>query len=264
MKAITVVACTACLLALGPCSYGQRFATLYNIADDFPVGLTQTGGVLYGATDAGSGTGNCGTVFELLPPALGGGSWTPVVLHSFIFGIGGPDGCVPLAAPLLGAGGVLHGVTSQGGVNSPPNFGTLYGVRPPAIPGGTWTETVLYDFGTPGTNIDYPTSSLVKGPRGSFYVASSTPNLCHLLPPASPGGAWTAKVIYSLRSPPPAIALNSLVAGPGGVLYGTSSGGPHLGEVVQFTPPADRGGAWTETLLHMFTGVGNQLATPLR
>jgi len=162
---------------------------------------------------------------------------------------------------VVGAGGILYGVTTQGGVNSPPNFGTLYAVLPPATPGGTWTEDVLYDFGAPGTNIDYPVSDLVKGPGGSFYVLTSAENLCQLQPPTSPGTAWTATVLYSFLNGPDGVALNSLIGGPVGVLYGTSPGGP--GAVLQFSPPTTPDGAWTETVVHQFGENGTVVDNPI-
>jgi hypothetical protein len=273
MKSIVVVTCAVCLIALAPRSYGQHFATLYSISGDLPVGLTSAKGVLYGATSGGGGNGpgSCGTVFDLQPPDSRGGPWTPVVLYSFIFGVGGPDACQPLSAPVVGAGGVLYGVTSQGGVNPPSDFGALYAVQPPATPGGTWTEEVLYSFGTPGTNISTPASNIAPGPAGSYYVLTTggdtgPPVLAQLRPPASPGGAWTGAVLYSFPGGPGFVRPNSLVAGPNGVLYGTNDfGGRSAPDAVfQLTPPAAPGGAWTETVIHsFFTRGGGPVNNPI-
>jgi uncharacterized repeat protein (TIGR03803 family) len=48
----------------------------------------------------------------------------------------------------------------------------------------------------------------------------------------------------------------ALVIGENGVLYGTTSTGGDTGNgtVFQLAPPAAAGGAWTETVLHNFTG----------
>jgi uncharacterized repeat protein (TIGR03803 family) len=48
-----------------------------------------------------------------------------------------------------------------------------------------------------------------------------------------------------------------VVIGPGGVLYGTTEdGGPiTAGTVFSLTPPATKGGSWTEAILHGFTGI---------
>jgi uncharacterized repeat protein (TIGR03803 family) len=50
--------------------------------------------------------------------------------------------------------------------------------------------------------------------------------------------------------------LGSLTPGPGGVLYGTtaSGGGANAGTVFELTPPATGQGAWTETVIHSFSG----------
>jgi uncharacterized repeat protein (TIGR03803 family) len=47
----------------------------------------------------------------------------------------------------------------------------------------------------------------------------------------------------------------TVLLGPNGVLYGTTSGGAsNYGAVFELTPPASSGGSWTETILHSFTG----------
>ena len=249
MKSIAVVSCAACLIALAPRSYGQRFATLYSVTGEGPVGLAASHGALYVASDA-FGTGP-GQIFELSPPAAPGGSWTETVLHSF----GGPgDGSEPELAP-LDVTGTLYGTTSAGGAYY---VGVFYQLQPPTSPGSSWVETVLYDFGAPETNYGYAASGLVEGPGGSFYVLTTTPNLRQLLPPTSPGGAWTAAVLYSFPGFP---ALNSLVVGPNGVLYATSFGGP--GAVFQFTPPTTPGGAWAETVIHQFADRDGPVDNPI-
>jgi hypothetical protein len=64
-------------------------------------------------------------------------------------------------------------------------------------------------------------------------------------------------VLYSF--PFPSGPQNSLVAGPNGVLYGTSIYGastPTYGDVFQLTPPKVPGGAWTATVVHSFAQKG--------
>jgi len=53
---------------------------------------------------------------------------------------GQPDGSNPPAGVVIGEGGVLYGTTSFGGAS---NAGTVFQLKPPASPGGAWTETVL-------------------------------------------------------------------------------------------------------------------------
>jgi len=241
MKLIAVLTCTVCLTALAPRSYGQHFATLYSITGDNPIGLTWAGRALYGTTFAYGGTGfNCGTAYRLQPPPAVGGIWVGTVLYSFPDGLDEP--CSPAGGPVVGASGTLYGTTVEGG---PYLFGVFYGLQPPSSSGGAWTENVLYNFDDPTTKVGYAASSLVPGPGGSFYVLTSTLNLCQLQPPASPGGLWSATVLYSF--PNDGEAPTSLVAGSNGILYGTSHD-----SAFRLKPPSKPGGAWTETVLHAF------------
>jgi len=59
----------------------------------------------------------------------------------------GSDGWHPVGVPAVTKNGDLLGVTNAGG---PYNLGTVYKLSAPKTRGGTWTETILYDF--PGGN----------------------------------------------------------------------------------------------------------------
>jgi len=85
-----------------------------------------------------------------------------------------------------------------------------------------------------------------------------------LTPPSAAGGAWTETIIYSFQgdadgSRPQA----TLVAGPGGILYGTTEedGATQFGTVFALSPPEAGGTAWTKTILWNFTG-GNDGGYP--
>ena len=77
--------------------------------------------------------------------------------------------------------------------------------------------------------------------------------------------------IYAFGHQPDAHAPGGLVLGPDGALYGVgASGGTYgYGAVFRLQPPSSSGGAWTETVLHSFTGqngdgiVGGYLTTPV-
>src|SRR5580700_211339 len=83
------------------------------------------------------------------------------------------------------------------------------------------------------------------------------------------GAAPQEAVIYSFQGGSDgSYPYAGLLAGPGGVLYGTTTagGGGGCGEigcgtVFQLTPPGAAGGAWAETVLYRFTG-GNDGAIP--
>jgi uncharacterized repeat protein (TIGR03803 family) len=76
--------------------------------------------VVYGTTPSG-GQSDAGTVFELLPPAKSGGSWTEEVLWNFH---GLPvGGSAPNGGLIRDAAGHLYGTTSVGGTQCAPPVG---------------------------------------------------------------------------------------------------------------------------------------------
>ncbi len=123
---------------------------------ELPVGkmVFDSAGNLYGATTQGGGfcaPAQCGTVFELSPPAQKGGSWTETVLYIFK-GNASQDGNVPAGGLVLDSQGNLYGTTGYGGtgdcvlLGTKVGCGTLYELSPPSQQSGSWTETVLYSF----------------------------------------------------------------------------------------------------------------------
>lgn len=221
-----------------------------------------SGGVLYGVTYYG-GTNDLGTVFALTPPALPGGAWTESVLHSF-----GAyrDGANPDSPMVIGSGGVLYGSTVYGGNRED---GTVFSLTPPPSPVGQWTEAVLHRFTGDG-----PPSGVTISPDGVLYGttgfggSSNFGTVYELAPPASPGGAWRMKVLYSFTYDSGVHPQTGVAIGSGKVLFGTtpSGGAFNCGTIYALAPPAVTGGAWTETLLYTFTGGadgGMPLASPV-
>ena len=228
------------------------FTTLYEFAGPPNDAYRPNGSLVFDAgriigTTTGGPT-SVGTVFELTPPATPGGAWTEQILHSFA--CCGPDGSDPeYAGVVIGAGGVLYGTTAYGGTNG---SGTVYSVTPPTTQGGSWTETVLYSFQS-GSGGGQPFSTVAIGPDGSLYC--TTPELgggpydlgkaIQIVPPSSPGGAWTGKVIHSFHGAPDGGADpgGGLAIDANGAIYGATSGGgvAGIGTVFQLTPPAPAG-----------------------
>lgn len=216
-------------------------------------GLAWASGVFYGTTVLG-GAYNQGVVYSLTPPG-GGAGWTYSVLYSF--GAYPSDGSSPDGNVTVGPNGVLYGMTVVGGTS---NAGTVYALAPPASPGGVWTETTLYDFTRQSSIIDTH-AGVVIGSGGVLYGATQaggTANLgmvFSLTPPSVPGGAWTETTLYSFKGTPDGSApLDSLVIGPNGSLYGTTSTGgtSNNGTVFELTPMG--GGVWRESVLYSFGG----------
>jgi uncharacterized repeat protein (TIGR03803 family) len=160
-------------------------------------------------------------------------------LHSFS---GSGDGASPFASLVIGNGGVLYGTTQTGGTAG---MGTVYSVKPPASPGGSWTETVLHTF-TGGSDGASPYAGVVVGSHQilygtTFYGGSSNLGTVYsLTPPASPGGVWTETVLYNFAGgvADGANAEAPIVLDSGGVLYGTSDfgGASNAGTVYSLTP----------------------------
>jgi uncharacterized repeat protein (TIGR03803 family) len=168
--------------------------------------------------------------------------------------------------------GTALGGTSGGGM--------VFELIPPAVAGGAWTVTVLYNFTGQGGDGAGP-AGVAIGAQGVLYgvtglggTSSSCSGGCgtvfSLSPPASSGGAWTESVLHSFGRndgyQPVSVAIGS-----GGVLYGmTWAGGTSAncgaggcGTAFSLTPPAAAGGSWTETVLHDFTSQGGDGSFPL-
>jgi uncharacterized repeat protein (TIGR03803 family) len=194
-------------------------------------GFTIVRGVLYGATAGGGTSLNWGTIYSLIPPASAGGLWTKATLYAFL----GPrtdDGGGPYAPPVRGSGGIFYGTTTAGtffGDSSP--RGTAYSLSPPATPGGVWTESVLYTFQkSSGGNSPY--APLIVKSNGTLFgtapfgYLSGYGTAFELLPPSSPGGAWSERVLHSFgKGSDGQNPLGGLVLGSGGVLFGTTENG---------------------------------------
>jgi|HubBroStandDraft_6_1064221.scaffolds.fasta_scaffold119556_2 hypothetical protein len=102
-------------------------------------------GNLYGATqDDGSAScrsaNECGTVFQLAPPAKQGDTWTETVLYVFK-GNASNDGATPFSGLVIDNLGNIYGTTGYGGtgdcilLGSKLGCGTVYELSPPAQQG---------------------------------------------------------------------------------------------------------------------------------
>jgi hypothetical protein len=266
-----------------------------------PVGsmVFDKSGNLYGATtDGGSkscaSAGQCGTVFQLTPPAHQDDPWTETVLYVFK-GNASNDGATPVGGLVIDSSGNLYGTTAYGGtgdcvlLGSKLGCGAVYELSPPAQKGGVWTETVLYSF--PSAKQGYfPNGDLVFDRAGNLYGATTFGGgkgsscdgfyqycgaVFKLSPPKQKGSAWTEKVLHSFagvatgqQSGDGANPNGGLVLDSKGAVYGTTyyggdnqkgtcqggAWGTGCGIVFKLTPPTKRGGAWTEKMLYLFQG----------
>src|SRR6202521_4576959 len=148
-----------------------------------PVGAVvfDQAGNLYGATTEGGASScvsvaQCGTVYQLAPPAKQGDPWTETVLYVFK-GNASNDGASPAGGLLIDSAGNLYGTTAYGGtgncvvLGTRMGCGTVFEISPPQQKGGKWTEAVLYSFPTPKQGF-VPVGDLAFDSAGNLYGAT--------------------------------------------------------------------------------------------
>jgi hypothetical protein len=217
--------------------------------------------------------------------------WKEKVLYSFQ---GGTDGATPAGGVVFDKQGNLYGVLQDYG---PPSCapmgnycGTVFQLTPPVQKGGSWTETLIYQFQGKGSNdASLPNGGLIRDAAGNLYgvtayggtgdcvllgVKAGCGTVYELSPPTQKGGAWKETILYSFPTTKQGYFPNGdLVFDSAGNLYGatTFGGGKgttcdgfyggNCGAVFEVSPPKTKGGKWTEKVLHSFKG-GTDGANP--
>jgi uncharacterized repeat protein (TIGR03803 family) len=131
------------------------------------------------------------------------------------------DGLTPEGGLIIDQQGNLYGTTTLGGsgpcvlLGSPAGCGIVYELSPPTQKGGPWTETILYNF-QGGNDGYFPIGDLAFDKHGNLYGATWFG-----------GGQGTGCNQYY---------------------------GGNCGTVFKLSPPKQKGGAWTEKVLHSFAG----------
>lgn len=158
---------STCLSSQG---HAGSLETIYRFAAGSDGAYPQAGvtadpaGNLYGTTTSGGGSGDSGTVYRLLRPAMVGGRWAEQILHSFQ---GATEGGGPVAPVTLDGSGNIYGTALGGGVNS---GGTAFKLDSSA----NWAITILYSFTGTATNPASPDTGLTFGPGGLLYGSTET------------------------------------------------------------------------------------------
>ena len=250
--------------------------------------------ILYGTTRSGGGTDSCdypldynfnfgcGVVYSLTPGA--DGTWNYATLHAF----NGSDGSSPAGSLAIGSGPggevVLYGTASGGGTGSCPTgigetgCGTIFSLTASA-PGGSWTFSVLHNFGFAEGSMPLAGVTLGSTPGGRTVLYGGTvfggyapqasfpggPVPCNSAGPpdgrvdlgcgtifaltrTSEGGSWTLTVLYYFDggadggSPSQPLVIGGSSANP--VFYGTTPG-----SVFSLTGPPSAAGLWNLTVL---------------
>lgn len=216
-------------------------------------------GDLYGATET--------SVFELSPPAEKGGAWTFTLLHDFVCCTS--DGWSSLAGLVRDSQGNLYGTTEWGGSYTGEycaylGCGTVFEVSPPSLPGGAWTETVLYRFAGEPDGFD-PFGALTLDSHENLYGTtysggSGGGGTVFELSPR--GAAWTETILhnFSYGRTDGAVPVGTLIFDRLGNLYGATEFGGNpcefddarygCGTVFELSPGANN--SWSETLLDLF------------
>ena len=233
---------------------------LYNLGDGTEPSLPYAGliedseGNFYGTTELG-GANNQGTVFELSPASSGG--WTATVLYSFG---GEPDGAQPHGGLLLDSTGNLYGTTNFGGsTNCSQGCGTVFKLAPGSP---TWSESVLHAF-TGGSDGQEPNARLVLDSQGNLYgttmLGGNAGTVCAsgcgtVFRLALASSSWQESVLYAFTGGKDGAApYAGLTIDSAGNLYGTASAGGSTGSGTVFKL-TQGSSAWTETVLHAFSG----------
>jgi uncharacterized repeat protein (TIGR03803 family) len=231
-------------------------------------------GILYGTTTAGGGrgdcSGSCGTVYQIAPPAAHGNAWRESVLYSFA---GEDDGSVPNDGLIADSSGALYGTTIFGGAS---NLGTVFKLSPPRRGLSTWLESALYAFSGENGDGSEPNAGLIADAKGNLYGTTAfgggDGTVFELKPPAKGRSDWTELVLHSFGGGADgASPVGSLIGDARGDLFGeTDAGGIPggcdgygCGVVFELVAPASNRTAWTERILHTFSGGMDDYGEPL-
>jgi hypothetical protein len=186
--------------------------------------------------------------FSMLLTTAGSASSTYRVLYSFYgkYGVGGPNGGPPLAAPVLDPNGNLYGPAGGGTGNSvrcSGPCGVVYKMTRRAD--GNWSESVALNFST-YFDLAAPESPVTFDDQGNLYGTSGGGighNWVYRLTPGN--GGWGFNLIYQSYSNDP----GGLVADGAGNVYGFLGQG--AGAVGALSPAS---GPWVYTDLYNFCG----------
>lgn len=220
--------------------------------------LIAKSGEIYGTTTDGGRYGG-GTVYQLAVPAKTGDPWTETVLYNFT------EGEEPLWGVVADSKGRLYGTTYYGGSHK---NGSVFRLTPPSQPGGSWTETTLYNFNGYGLLSQAYPSSVIVDASGALYGTTGALNgvnagvVYQLAPPSGTGRGWTQNILYSFGgiTGDGIYPEGGLIFDSAGALYGNTLEGGLFGSgtVFELSPPSEQGGAWTESVLYSFSqGTGD-------
>ncbi len=201
-------------------------------------------GTLFGTTTAGGAAG-AGTVYSLRGN-------TETVLYSFAGGTA--DGADPQAGLVMDAKGNLYGTTHAGGATG---NGTVFELVAPKHKSGTWTEKVLYSFGT-GTDGVAPVGRVAFDSAGNLYGTTSAGGTIGYgtVFQLQPGSTWHETILHNFQNTDDGnTPYAGLVADSAGNFYGAATAGGNNGGGTIFELSPSPGG-FTFTTLASVPGSG--------
>jgi uncharacterized repeat protein (TIGR03803 family) len=208
-------------------------------------------GNLYGTTVTG-GDFDCGTVFKLTPM---NGQWQQSVLFSFDCFEQGKN---PYGGVTLDTAGNLYGTTvagGSGGFCTGDGCGVVYKLSPS---GGSWTETVLYNFAdapdatNPGSAVILDGNGNIYGttPDGGLYGQGTVFQLQQV------NGHYVEQILYNFSGGDDGAvgSLGPLLMDGFGNLYGVTELGGANGAGTVYRMRQNLGNEWDFTTLYAFQG----------
>jgi uncharacterized repeat protein (TIGR03803 family) len=171
-------------------------------------------------------TANTGGISRLSPPAVTLGPWrSEVVVRA-----PGYKGFLHFAS----GDGRVFGTTETGARTG--DEGSVFALVPPTA-SGVWTIDLLHTF-TGGADGSFP-RRIVQVGKTLYGVterggAADLGTIFRLDPPASAGGSWVKKTVYTFQASGAGSYPTTLVRGPDGALYGTTGGGGAYGKGTVF------------------------------
>jgi uncharacterized repeat protein (TIGR03803 family) len=249
-KALMMIAVTLVLAASAWASSETLLYSFNSFSGDgyYPYSglVADSKGNLYGVTQNGGST--YGTVFEL---QLSGGTYTEILLHTFI--LGATDGQYPEYSSLVfDKAGNLYGTTYSGGLY---NFGVVFELK---HSGGNWTESIIHNFAGQPKDGQSPQAGLSFDTMGNLYGTTfygGTHNVGTVFQMKPSGSNWKYRIIHAFPGYPGGYnPVGGLTQGKNGYYYGTTyyGGAPYnAGTVYRLFQSR---GVWVGQTVYTFGG----------
>ena len=154
----------------------------------------------------------------------------------------------------MDSSGNLYGTTYGGGANG---YGTVFEL---VNSSGSYTENILYDFGSTSVDGENPQAGLVMDASGNLYGTtngggSGGIGVGTVYELVNSSGSYTEKVLYSFTGTgnDGAFPYSGVVLDPAGNLYGTTPFGGSTSYGIAYEL-VNSSGSYTEQILHTFSG----------